>query len=748
MKKYLLLVLFVVLPITQLTANSVQIKSWGAFTSLLDVYDLDYHSNVLWAATKGGVFRYNFNTDSYENFNLITGLSELSATTIYIDQESNLVYTGYESGAIDIFDGQNWESIYDIKNGNFASANINHIIRNQDKILVAGDFGLAVFDPQNRVFVEDVKRFGDFRIGTAVNKVLLNENKIWVATESGVAVIDNKASIANRLDWKNYIIDDGFLDKKINDITLFNNEIYISTPNTVNKFENDAFIEIVKLDAPDINGLVIKGNDLFYYTEKRLVNVQTNQNVNFDNPIRTVKSFNTNEVILGTKVGIRITDFNSNNDLAPNTPGSNSFLDTYVQKDGTIWVATGGIIGDGTLRYKNGEWIQYKVGNQFPQITSNATVKVNGLANNRVAISTYGDGIMIFNENDEVESINPSNSPMVSISGTGGFAIIGDVVSDNQGNDWIVNWGNSGSGPLFVIRQPDGNYKTIFNCTGTTRRSYLNAVIDINGTIWTSTSSPNVISEGGEPISGIVYFNARNGLENSADFVCGDLTSTNSDINSNLIPSLAVDKQNNLWVGSNDGVNRIINPSAVLTNSNLLITDVRALSGQTIRDIIVDALNNKWFATNNGIFVLSPDGSEIIQQINSNNSPLPTDIIYSLSYNEETGIVYIGTSSGLYYIETTAIKALEDYDIFSYPSPFDPLIDKQLTIDGLADDSEIKIVTIDGNLIANLETTGRVATWDGKNQFGEYASPGVYLLISSSASSDKSGIAKIAVVRK
>ena len=54
------------------------------------------------------------------------------------------------------------------------------------------------------------------------------------------------------------------------------------------------------------------------------------------------------------------------------------------------------------------------------------------------------------------------------------------------------------------------------------------------------------------------------------------------------------------------GLSELLNPSAVLQQGNKpIFRTVILVPAQNINDIMVDALNDKWIATNDGVYVLN-----------------------------------------------------------------------------------------------------------------------------------------------
>ncbi|MCX6148452.1 MAG: hypothetical protein NTW25_14560 [Candidatus Kapabacteria bacterium] len=167
-----------------------------------------------------------------------------------------------------------------------------------------------------------------------------------------------------------------------------------------------------------------------------------------------------------------------------------------------------------------------------------------------------------------------------------------------------------------------------------------------------------------------------------------------------------------------------------------------------VRQIMIDALNNKWIATTKGIYVMNPDGTEVIAIFNSSNTPIPVNDVYSMANDPQTGEVYFGTSKGLYVANSLSIQPVDSYGIDCYPQPFKRLTDEYLTIDGLAISTEIKITTLDGELIKSLKTESKKMIWDGKNEKGELAKSGVYMIIANSGTIENKEVAKFMIVDK
>jgi hypothetical protein len=173
---------------------------------------------------------------------------------------------------------------------------------------------------------------------------------------------------------------------------------------------------------------------------------------------------------------------------------------------------------------------------------------------------------------------------------------------------------------------------------------------------------------------------------------------------------------------------------------------------QTINCIAVDPINQKWFGTTKGVFLMSSDGSHLIANYNSTNSPLPTDNIKSIAVSENKGIIYIGTDFGLTEIHTLFVKPNSNFSqLYAYPNPISisKNVNSNIIIDGLVENSEIKILDISGNLINEfISIGGKTTTWNLKNLDNQLVASGVYIIVAFDSEANQVAQTKIAVLRK
>ncbi|MBW6457744.1 MAG: hypothetical protein K0B52_01135, partial [FCB group bacterium] len=224
----------------------------------------------------------------------------------------------------------------------------------------------------------------------------------------------------------------------------------------------------------------------------------------------------------------------------------------------------------------------------------------------------------------------------------------------------------------------------------------------------------------------------------------------NNDVNSIDMDPLT----GNIWVATPTGVQMIRTPSTLTSATEFSLNPpIDGLSGMIPKKVRIDPKGNKWILTQSqGVHIYLAnnrwfnEGSGLTRE----NSGLLDNVAYDLAFDTEKGYAYILTPSGLnrYEIAWTEPRSTLD-EISVFPQPYRPGIDTYIAIDGLADQSQVKISTLDGRVIKQFsanapENKGKQIVWDGRLDNGQYIPRGVYLLFISNVGGLKS-TAKMAV---
>lgn len=138
-----------------------------------------------------------------------------------------------------------------------------------------------------------------------------------------------------------------------------------------------------------------------------------------------------------------------------------------------------------------------------------------------------------------------------------------------------------------------------------------------------------------------------------------------------------------------------------------------ALNGITVNHIEVDYLDRKWVSTrSDGIYLLSPDGTEILKHFDNTNSELPSNLVYSTCAMGSTGHVMIMTDNGVIEYSEQDEEMAVATEIEVYPTIVMPDFTGLVTISGVSAGTGISICDYDGNVVTEFTADGNVATWN------------------------------------
>ena len=265
----------------------------------------------------------------------------------------------------------------------------------------------------------------------------------------------------------------------------------------------------------------------------------------------------------------------------------------------------------------------------------------------------------------------------------------------------------------------------------------------------------------------IAVYDHNGSLKETSDdrqTLISDFTDSDGKFDVNYIYCVLEDPSTGLvWVGSDIGVftfdpkDAFSNPGRVSRikvsrNDGTSLADY-LLAGSIINDISIDGMGRKWFSiSGGGLVCTSADGKSIIMEIDSDNSMLPSDIVYSSCYNPDNNSMMIATSAGLceYYLSGKSNET-GGSEVRAYPNPVRHDYYGWVTIDGLEDNCIVKIADSAGNIVRELGPAGggRVQ-WDACGMDLNRVPSGVYFVLASSGpgGGSYSEVSKILVINR
>lgn len=275
---------------------------------------------------------------------------------------------------------------------------------------------------------------------------------------------------------------------------------------------------------------------------------------------------------------------------------SNSIVrSVYEDDDGTLYVGTRG----GGLNIVDPTRKETKVLNTARGLSNNTVLSINKDQQNNIWIGVDGEGIdMLEHKSGRIFHFPRDFENKTDIA----FNYVYAICIDAYGNAWL---GTSGNGviQMKVAKTPRGTYRLeqhtqISHSSGLAYRQ-AGAPVTINSNIVYSIveETPNILWFGTRG-AGIYRYNS---LANKIE----EHFHTESDVQNRLVDndvlSLHVAKNDELWIGTSGGVNRLSLRGRPF--SNVHYTQRDGLPNNTVHGILSDKENRIWLSTNNGLVV-------------------------------------------------------------------------------------------------------------------------------------------------
>jgi ligand-binding sensor domain-containing protein len=364
---------------------------------------------------------------------------------------------------------------------------------------------------------------------------------------------------------------------------------------------------------------------------------------------------------------------------------------------------------------------------------------------NQVWISFQGRGVFKVNASAISESkfFKPENSILAPTYDSQTYTLPGQLAEDARGNIWITSSHIlEGDNVITVLVDDTLEYGVIQSNTTIDNRVLRAIAIDQNGRVWAGAKQIEGLGSGG----GLYFMDFNSRTESYDEMNSRQWSALASDpLENNEILQLEVDQQNRLWILTPGGLQMMPVPSQWLSSNELLAyakVNMRPLFWELLdyklHAIEIDSRDNVWCLSSNlGFQIRQPNGVWLNggYGYNTGNSPLVDDFIYSASFHESNGEAYLSTDKGIMVLQTAFATPKSDYSTINiFPQPYYLSKHSNLNIQGLMDNSTIRIFDINGKLIRELnaengDINGFHANWDGKNLRGISVGSGVYLAL-------------------
>lgn len=754
MIKRCLLILWVLLAFGGADAQETAIGQWQAHISYGDGKWVAEVGDKIYCATSTGLFYYDKKENVLERLSPVDGFSGVRIQAMRYDPGTRYLLIAYDNGLIDMVKDNKIFTVTGIfDRTEKGSKRINDFYFHNRKVYISSTLGAVVYDLSEKEF-GDTYRIGDQGETVEIKDITISGKYIYASTEAGLKRADvNSINLLNYQEWEKAFSGDG------GEMVSYNNKVYAVVGDSFLKYQNGNWQQYMDstVDGNEIRSLDVFNDRLLVTTNKFIYSIDKSGNITEYASSGANHALVDNEGTLWyaldrfTLVG----RFKSGKVKyrKPNGPSSpDAFRVSYGR--GTVWIASGawGAGGgptynpNGFYAFAEGDWMNYSLFeiSRLGKARDIVDVTVNPV-NNHIFAASMTRGLFELKGKEVIRQYKSQNSSLGFVKSLGDSqkVRVASIVPDEENNLWITN--PESTKPLSV-RKNDGSWKSF--ALGNNVRVY-DMVIDQSGQKW-------IINGFG---SGVLVFNDNGTIENVSDdrYLSLNKSEGNGGLPTLGVLSLAVDRDNQLWLGTKDGVAVIYDPAAVFSGGDFDAQQVWVqsddepgllLARQTVTAIAVDEGNRKWFGTLNGAWLTNPDGSEILHHFTTENSPLLSDQVNDIGINDRTGEVFFATSKGVISYRGEATEGKEKHqNAYVYPNPVRPDYKGPIAVKGLVTDALVKISDISGNIVYEMKATGGQAVWDGHNLSGKEVKTGVYLIYSSSADGSETFITKLLIVR-
>ncbi|GGH36873.1 type IX secretion system anionic LPS delivery protein PorZ [Mangrovimonas yunxiaonensis] len=778
-QKALLIIVVLFVGLTQAQNYSAL---WQGYYSYLNIKDTSRSENKIYAAAENAVFTYDVNTFEIEKISSIQGLSGEIISTIHYSQDYGMLLIGYENGLIEIvIDGEeDVLTIVDILDKPTippTSKKINHFNEYNGQVYIAADFGISVYD-LSRLEFGDTYYIGPGGSQIQVKQTTVRDDYIFAACYDGVGLKRALVASDNLIDYQQWqsLATGNFVGVQEHMGAVFairaNRRVYNVVGNALTELAQLNHM-VLDLKSNDDYLVITTANDVYAYDVDFNVIAQATFNEEVETSF-TAASVHSGFLYIGTQhngvLKTALTDGVSFEQLHPDGPLLNNTFAIEAYSN-NLWVT----YGDYTLTYnpsplrsrgvshlRNETWANIPYDSLLSARNLNKIV-INPFNEDQVFISSFNDGLLEINNNVPTVLYNETNSGLESliIPTNPNIKSIRQSASKFDSNGVLWTMTGRVARPLKSYDPTTGQWQGY---------DFTSLIPDALGGEW-GYSDLDISSNGTKWIGGYNYgligFNNTNGVQ------LKNLSTEEGNMSNNFVTSLAVDKNDRVWVGTISGLRVLYNSTGFFTD-NVQVEEIVILENgqpsellyqQFVSDIEVDGANNKWIGVMGaGLFYFSSDGQETIFHFTKDNSPLPSNNIIDVSIDASNGRVYIATDKGLLSYGSGSSGTKEDFeDAFVYPNPVRPdfnMVEKKIKIRGLPENVNIKITDIEGNLVAeaqsnvnmrykgyHLEIDGGSAFWNGKNLANNTVASGVYLIMLTDLDALETKVLKLMVVR-
>lgn len=784
-----LLYIIICLFISQSVLAQNAVGSWrkhGVFgNSFTRVIETEH--NVFFLAD-GWLYEYDKENQESNSISESGDLNDVSIKDIYYNPEKKYLFVAYVNGNIDIIkeDGTtiNMPDIY--VSSISSTKNINDVTFSVSGAFVATDFGYVHIDDnkfevrESRIYNKAIKSLcevGDYLVISTSDRIYLEEKgKHYGSLEELTMTSFNQGGRVRPVDDTTFLFENSWLylfSVKTADVSV---KRLLSSTSVKNLERNEKGYMF-----SDVKGLLsYLDSAATLLSTMQLPESMRNSRLSSYNSDGTLWELNENGIrnISFDDAGAEtiLMDYFRPNASSVDVPYYLVFNTEqeklYVMNSGSTRFISGYLRLGALSSYDGSTWTELMPDYAPTLNSSNDNKKINAPYSlvfdpedsNTYYIGSWFEGVYKVTDGKVVAKYDWTNSPLkkVEVSSTFHTCTTPCLMFDNNKNLWVLQGGNDAT-PLAVLPRAKQSLSSTDSSDWLTP-SVKGVSGEFRSHMFFTSKGVKLQTKGIYDAPLVMFYDDENpASSNIQSKVFTTLTDQDGkEYAWDYINCFAEDKNGKVWMGTDNGVVEYY-PQNAFAGSTFTINHIKVprndgtnladylLDNTEVTCIAVDGSNRKWLGTaTSGILLVSEDGSEILEQFTTDNSPLLSNRIISVCCNPLNNKVYVGTEKGLMEYSSDSEPPAESYsEIYAYPNPVRPEYTGEITIRGLMENSLVKIADSEGNVIKSIRSIGGMTTWDGCDNSGKPVKSGVYFILASQNENETSSgaVSKILIIR-
>ena len=725
-------------------AQVISSSKWSDLFSYNNVLAIREDNGKLIAATENGIFYYTPATGELSKLSKANGLHEVKISAFDYNPETKIGLVGYANGSMAVITPEGITYVVDIPiaSGYTGNKKINHISISGNLAVISVGYGVSIFKL-------DKKEFGDssfFMVNgvyEAAKEAVIKDNLLYVVTAAGLKSHEMDVTFPIFSTW-NTVATGNFTQ------ISGSSTIAYANANTVKFGDGNSFANLPK-SFTDVRDVIV--------TAQNIIVADANEVSVFNISGAFVKSYDVGEslnsgfysdskIYAATKVsGIK----NEAGDLLkPDGPYNNTSYKIDVL-GAQIVISSGGRVGYNEPIIRNLGYYHFD-GRQwmYPELfkNSNATYNVlDAVINPSKPSEIFFTNYTPYNGSKGIYKMG-NNILQKIYASTGVWENLSSGVTFDENNQLFVSsMANDGKIGFYYYSNSLDNFILVNVVTaGGSQKP-----IAKDGMLFIPAAHNNN--------GGLLIYDYRNTPTSLSDDRFKILKKSNNlPSNGDGVVSVAVDKNDDIWIGARAGLRIISNASSIISEENPqtdpIIIEENGLGEELFRDrhvlqIEIDTGNQKWISIDGGgVFYMNSSGEQTLKHFTKENSPLPSNSVTDIKVDNTSGKVYFVTVDGVMVYQGDVLDVSENFgDVLVYPNPVVYSKYKgNANIRGLAEKTNIRITDAAGNLVHQAVSRGGYYEWNLNNQRGVRVASGIYFLLMTNSDGTDTATAKIAVV--